>query len=193
MSEMKVAVGEEQAEARAAVRAALLAGEGEEMVFGRLRQGGWSEEEARGLVEGVKADLGTAAGQGATWEAARGFVKTELGKGRLNESVVRELVGAGWQQGEGERFVEEMRLELVAEREAARAGGPDARSAEMRRAIRNMKVGGIWLVGGAVVTLGTMSMAGDGGHYVLAWGAIVFGGLQFGMGVLQWVSGGGGK
>ena len=49
---------------------------------------------------------------------------------------------------------------------------------------RNMFVGGLWCVGGIVVTALTYSAASGGGSYVVAWGAIVFGGIQFCRGLL---------
>jgi len=51
---------------------------------------------------------------------------------------------------------------------------------------RNMVVGGLWCVGGIVVTAVTYSQASSGGgRYVMAWGAILFGGIQFVRGLLQ--------
>ena len=49
---------------------------------------------------------------------------------------------------------------------------------------RNMLFGGLWLFGGLAVTIGTM-MGNAGGKIFFAWGAIVFGGLQFFRGVYQ--------
>ena len=40
-------------------------------------------------------------------------------------------------------------------------------------------VGGLFLVGGIVVTVVTYAGAGPGETYVVAWGAILFGGFQF--------------
>ena len=51
---------------------------------------------------------------------------------------------------------------------------------------RNMVVGGLWCVGGIAVTAVTYSGASDGGgHYVVAWGAIIFGAIQFVRGLVQ--------
>lgn len=59
-----------------------------------------------------------------------------------------------------------------------------------RRALaeHNMRVGGLWCVGGIVVTAVTYNIAASsptGGHYFVAWGAILFGGLQFLKGLFQ--------
>jgi hypothetical protein len=54
---------------------------------------------------------------------------------------------------------------------------------------KNMLYGALWCIGGTVVTVGTMMAAKGGGSFVIAWGAIVFGGLQFIWGVCQTVTG----
>jgi uncharacterized protein YgiM (DUF1202 family) len=44
----------------------------------------------------------------------------------------------------------------------------------------DMMVGGLWCLGGILVTALTYNMASEsGGHYFIAWGAILFGGIQF--------------
>ena len=49
---------------------------------------------------------------------------------------------------------------------------------------RNMLFGGLWLVGGLAVTIVTMA-GNPGGKGLFAWGAILFGGIQFFRGVYQ--------
>jgi hypothetical protein len=51
---------------------------------------------------------------------------------------------------------------------------------------RDVLYGGLWLLGGIVVTAGTYLAAEErgGGRYVVAWGAMLFGGLQFLRGLL---------
>lgn len=53
---------------------------------------------------------------------------------------------------------------------------------------KNMLYGLLWCVGGAIVTAVTYQMAASspsGGRYVVAWGAIVFGAIQFLRGAAQ--------
>jgi len=53
---------------------------------------------------------------------------------------------------------------------------------------KNMLYGLLWCVGGAIVTAATYQVAANspnGGSYVVAWGAIVFGGIQFLRGAAQ--------
>ena len=50
----------------------------------------------------------------------------------------------------------------------------------------NMLVGGIWCVGGIIVTAVTYSMVSEsGGTYFVAYGAIIYGGYQFVKGLFQ--------
>jgi hypothetical protein len=39
--------------------------------------------------------------------------------------------------------------------------------------------GALWCIGGILLTVGSYSAASGGGTYVIAWGAILFGALQF--------------
>jgi len=58
--------------------------------------------------------------------------------------------------------------------------------------VRNMVIGGLWCVGGILVTAityGAASSGSGGGSYVIAWGAIVFGAIQFFKGVFQFIAG----
>lgn len=50
---------------------------------------------------------------------------------------------------------------------------------------KNMLYGALWCVGGLLVTILTYSAASDGGTYVVAWGAVIFGAIQFCKGLFQ--------
>ncbi len=52
---------------------------------------------------------------------------------------------------------------------------------------RNMAIGGAIFAVGSTVTLLTFSAAQGGGHFVVAWGAMLFGGVQFLAGVVQFL------
>lgn len=58
--------------------------------------------------------------------------------------------------------------------------------ARKNRANKDMLYGALWCVGGIVVTVVTMSAASGGGRYVVAWGAILFGGVQFVKGLINY-------
>lgn len=51
--------------------------------------------------------------------------------------------------------------------------------AKKSSANKDMLYGALWCVGGIIVTVVTMSNASGGGTYVVAWGAIIFGAIQF--------------
>lgn len=53
---------------------------------------------------------------------------------------------------------------------------------------KNMLYGALWCIGGLVVTVISFSAASAGGRYVLAWGAIIFGAIQFLRGLFQYLS-----
>jgi hypothetical protein len=57
--------------------------------------------------------------------------------------------------------------------------------ARKKRANKDMLVGGLWLGGGLLVTVFTYASASNGGgSYVVTWGALLFGGIQFVKGLM---------
>ena len=59
------------------------------------------------------------------------------------------------------------------------------KSQKRSRGLRNMGIGALVCVVGVAITAATYSMASGGGHYVVAWGAVVFGGIQFLRGLFE--------
>lgn len=53
---------------------------------------------------------------------------------------------------------------------------------------KNMGIGALWAIGGTAVTAATYSAASGGGTYVVTWGAIIFGVIQFFQGLAQYSS-----
>ncbi|MBK6417806.1 MAG: hypothetical protein IPI24_10930 [Ignavibacteria bacterium] len=58
-------------------------------------------------------------------------------------------------------------------------------SSEAKEARSSMNQGAVWFLGGIVVTVATYVLATGGGTYVVAWGAVVFGGIQFVRGYMK--------
>ena len=91
--------------------------------------------------------------------------------------------------GETPERVEGRLVEMGLDRKAARTVVDrlvEVRGEARKEAARkNMLYGGLWCVGGLVVTGMTYSAASSGGGYVVAWGAIIFGAIQFFRGVAQ--------
>ena len=102
-----------------------------------------------------------------------------LGKQGLNQEQIQSaLVEKGMAPGEAGTvagsFVKKEESEAVA---ATNAG------------TSNMVIGAVFFFGGIVVTAGTYMAAAGGGTYVVAWGAIIFGGIQMVRGYFHSVSG----
>jgi hypothetical protein len=67
---------------------------------------------------------------------------------------------------------------------------PDVKDQTLKRAyrkvgVKNMLFGALWCFGGIVVTAMTYQAASNGGHYIIAWGAVLFGAIQFLRGLFQ--------
>ena len=54
-----------------------------------------------------------------------------------------------------------------------------------QRANKNMGFGALWLIGGAIVTAATYSASSGGGTYIVTYGAIIVGAIQFLQGLFQ--------
>lgn len=53
------------------------------------------------------------------------------------------------------------------------------------RAKKDILYGALWFVGGTVITVATYSAASGGGRYMIAWGAILLGGVQLVKGLVN--------
>lgn len=52
-------------------------------------------------------------------------------------------------------------------------------TAKQEKAKKDMIYGALWCLGGICVTVFTLAAASGGGTYVVAWGAVIFGAIQF--------------
>ena len=52
---------------------------------------------------------------------------------------------------------------------------------------KEMLHGALWCIGGVAVTAVTYSLASEGIPFIVAFGAIIFGGIQFFRGLVQWI------
>lgn len=57
--------------------------------------------------------------------------------------------------------------------------------AKKEKANKDMIFGALWCVGGLIVTIVTYQAASGGGSYIVAWGAIIFGAVQFIRGMIN--------
>jgi hypothetical protein len=106
-------------------------------------------------------------------EAAYGFAAQQIGSGVTPSEVRKDLTARG----------------LDAESAATVVGNLERIKADAIRVAgrKNMLYGALWCVGGLGVTAYTYQMAasGGGGKYIVAWGAILFGAVQFLRGLSQ--------
>ena len=61
-------------------------------------------------------------------------------------------------------------------------------AAKRAKGKKNMIYGTLWCVGGAIITVVSFSSSSGGGRYFITWGAIVFGAIQFILGLTQSMS-----
>lgn len=75
--------------------------------------------------------------------------------------------------------------------EVPAADPEEAKRKQRDLGIRNMLFGALWCIGGIVVTAVTYDAAASspgGGKYIVAWGAILFGGIQCLKGFFQFLT-----
>ena len=104
-------------------------------------------------------------------DAIHAYAASELEKGVPHVDVRGVLVERGLDQETAARVILNLR---------------EAQSSFVRALGRqNMMHGAIWCFGGIAATVASRAAATGGGLYIVAWGAIVLGGIQFFRGVLQ--------
>lgn len=115
-------------------------------------------------------------------------IRYQLARG-LTDEQVRKRVALQQQDAlrrlglNDESMVQLVRMvQLNQDQPALHIGAPPA---ELAAAERDMLHGGLWLGGGLLVTVGSLVMAA-GGRFVMAWGAVIFGGIQFFRGLIRY-------
>lgn len=97
-----------------------------------------------------------------------------MGAGKSDDTVQNELIAKGLNAESAGIVTQNMRSQF--------------REAHKEQGISNMRTGGLWFVGGSLITGVTYYMASEqGGSYFMTWGAIIFGGFQFLQGAYQYV------
>jgi len=104
-------------------------------------------------------------------EAVYAFAADQMRNGLTGPEVVKVLVENGLEHETAAVVVEDLtNLRKRVSREAGQ---------------KNMLIGALWCGGGLAVTAITFSAASGGGVYVVTWGAVIFGAIQFLRGVGQ--------
>jgi hypothetical protein len=63
-----------------------------------------------------------------------------------------------------------------------------ASSSDSSAALKKMFFGALWAIGGTIATIISYNSAAGGGKYFIFWGAIVFGVIDFLVGLSGWIS-----
>ena len=113
-------------------------------------------------------------------------VAYELAEGKNKGKIAKELVRQGWPKESAVQFVDSIEQGLKQYAEQYK-NSPEGRQVMASKYKRHMLYGILWAVGGTVVTVATYSAASGGGVYVIAWGAIVFGIIDFFRGLFGWL------
>jgi hypothetical protein len=109
--------------------------------------------------------------EGQIAQAVYAFAAEQMKNGSSPQQIQGMLVEKGLDQESAATVVSNLtRMRSEAVRDAGK---------------KNMLYGALWCIGGIVVTGATYSAASDGGTYIVAWGAIVFGAIQFFRGLDQ--------
>ena len=66
-----------------------------------------------------------------------------------------------------------------AELEEEKTNSELERAIQRKKGLQNMLFGALWCIGGTIFTVVSYNAASSGGTYVVTWGAILFGGIQF--------------
>jgi len=108
-------------------------------------------------------------------------VAQALFEGKSSNDVVKTLVKQGVDEMSARGFVTDVAIQVESFRHSL-----EGRSLMASKYRTKMIHGALWLVGGTVVTALTAS-ATDGGYVLVAWGAILFGGIGAIAGFVGWM------
>jgi hypothetical protein len=109
-------------------------------------------------------------------------VAKQLAEGKSKKHIVKELVKQQWSQEAAGQFVDEVEQAIKTYQNS-----PEGRAALAGQYARRMLYGVLWAVGGTIVTVASYEAASAGGTYIIAWGAILFGIIDFLRGLFGWL------
>lgn len=113
-----------------------------------------------------------------------GNIAAELAGGADREQIVRELIKQNWPKESALQFVESVEEELRRYKES-----PEGKKELAEQYARHMLYGLLWAAGGTIVTIGSYTTVSEsGGTYVIAYGAILYGIIDFFRGFFSWLT-----
>lgn len=98
--------------------------------------------------------------------------------GEPERTCVAFLTRKGLSERQIEQVMTRARSRVQRDRDEAELAVEDARAVRDGERQKHLLVGGLWFAGGLLLTLVTFSAASGGGHYVLAWGPMVYGAIR---------------
>ena len=108
-------------------------------------------------------------------EQLSGHVATLLAQGQSQEKVAGILVEQGWEEETARTFVQSVGAALDDYRNS-----PEGRQALASKYLKHIGFGALWFIGGGLFTAITYGAASSGGGtYVVAYGAIIAGAIEF--------------
>lgn len=114
------------------------------------------------------------------------YVAHSLTEGKGKGVIIKELVKRGWPKETAAQFVDAIEQELKKRAEEYKRT-PEGRQAMASQYKRHMLYGILWAAGGVAVTIATYAAASPGGVYIVAWGAVIFGIIDFFRGLFGWL------
>jgi len=110
-------------------------------------------------------------------------VMNDLIAGKRPQVIVKTLTRQGLSEANARLLVDR-----VSQAYEAFKRSPEGRKVIAQKNLRRMLRGGAIALLGTIITIATYSMASSGGTYIICWGAILFGLIDFVIGLAGWLS-----
>ncbi len=105
-------------------------------------------------------------------------IEKELAKGNSTETIARKLIKQGWPKESAVEIVNDIKNGIES---------PEWRQMMASKFKRHMVYGVLWAIGGIAVTIITYVTSSISGVYLIAWGAILWGLIDFFRGLVGWL------
>lgn len=113
-------------------------------------------------------------------QAVYAYAASLLREGKSSHEIRKALIERGLSEEAAYTVVDQL----------SRARSDAMSNAERDNAVKNMLIGGVICIIGLVISIGSFqaaSSSSSGGSYVVAWGAVIFGGWQFLKGLMAYL------
>lgn len=115
------------------------------------------------------------------WER---IITDNLTKGKSLPEVIAFMVKSGWTEEDAQNLASSLAQRMYLGRSIA-----ELQKREKARSYRNRMIRGlIWTVVGLIITGATYLFTEPGGKFVICWGAVLFGVIDFLVGFFGWIN-----